>query len=91
MWWDGYLGQRIELNYAKKNSALAASAYYAVGSLEAEPMRPMVSTMTSMTARMGSRNYRDFRLKSQTFEGETHNTVFPVALTHGLAFVFANQ
>ena len=91
LWWDGYLGQRIELNYSKENSALPVSAYYAVGSLEEEPMRPMVSSMTGMTERIGSRKYQGLRLKSQVFAGETHNTVFPVALTHGLAFIFASQ
>ena len=34
------------------------------------------------------RNYEGFRFTSKIFTGETHVSVFPVALTHGLKTVF---
>ena len=65
-----------------------ARVFLAVGSSENQPQagRAMVDDLKAFAGKL--RNLPGIRLGLQVFEGETHNSVFPGAVTRGLLDVF---
>jgi predicted alpha/beta superfamily hydrolase len=88
LWWDGYHGLTMERSFANNHRDLEARVFFSVGSLEEEPMRPMVSTLKSFANSLENRGYPSLSTHLQIEQAEDHNTIFPQALTHGLLFVF---
>lgn len=64
--------------------------FMSVGELEERPgiARPMVSDMLSMAARLNDRPARDTEIRTEVLENQTHASVFPLALSNGLRFLF---
>jgi hypothetical protein len=44
-----------------------------------------------LAERLRSRHYPDFELEHQQFPGENHQSVFPMAVSRGLRWVFGNR
>ena len=49
---------------------------------------PMVDDMQEFVTVLQNRKYKNFKIKSVVFADESHDTVFPAALTRGIMFVF---
>jgi uncharacterized protein len=67
-----------------------ARVFFAVGSFENQPVnkRAMVDDLTELVEKLKSRNYPQLSLRYRVYDGETHNSVFPGAVTRGLLTVF---
>ena len=78
-----------EKKFATAHESLAARAYLAVGSSEGDSDHDMVVDLQDFAARL--RRIKGLRSKSASLDGETHNSVFPRALSNGLRFVFEGR
>jgi uncharacterized protein len=90
LWWDDRLVLREEAEWAASGSDLAADVFLSVGSLEeaADASARMVGNIDDLDAILRQRRYPGLRLTRQVFEGETHMSVFPMAVSRGLRAVF---
>ncbi|PKL82023.1 MAG: hypothetical protein CVV24_12190 [Ignavibacteriae bacterium HGW-Ignavibacteriae-3] len=83
--WDDELMAKQEETYFEKNKSLIAVVYTAAGSDENSnfilPWKNIVSKLTE-------RNYSGLKLKSEFAERETHYSIIPYIVTHGLKSVF---
>lgn len=91
LWYDDKLLFRLEQAYAENHRALAARAYFCVGSREINRQRDMIGDLTAFVARLESRRYDGFELDSRVMQDETHNSVYPGGLSNGLRFVFEGR
>ena len=48
----------------------------------------MVADLEAFAAQLRGRGYEGLALRAEVLDDETHNTVFPRALSNGLRFVF---
>jgi len=94
IWWDdGYLLQR-EQEVARSRDDLSAKLFLAVGGGEERADIPqlapfrMVSNLRTFAGRLQDRKYRSLALETRVFDGESHTSVVPVALTHGLRYTY---
>ena len=89
-WYDDGMIFDEESERAASGPPVEARVFLAVGSYENQPGRglPMVDDLRRMAERLRSRDYPDLSLSLQVFEEETHNSVFPAALTRGLRAVY---
>ncbi len=87
LWYDGGLMFRLEKKLTEKNRQLAARIYLAVGAREGNRGRPMVADLEKFAAALNSGRYPRLELRSEILPRETHNSVFPAALSNGLRFV----
>lgn len=76
----------LEANLAESTKELPVRLFMSVGALEADPMP---SNMAALADRLASRGYRGFELTTKVFEGETHLSAAPGALSRGLRTLFA--
>lgn len=88
LWWDNYLGLKMERDFAEAHEDLDARVFLSVGSLEERPLQPMVSTLKTLVGSLESRGYSSLSVSLHIAGKENHNTVFPLALTHGLLFAY---
>ncbi len=87
LWDDGYL-IKDEEKFLKDHKSLESIIYSAIGSLENEFIkRPWKQLMSNLN----SRGYEGMKLKSGIAEGETHYTIIPYIVTHGLKSVFSED
>lgn len=86
LWYDHKVAFKLERAYAKRHRDLRARAYFLVGSYENQPEhgRPMVDDMEALVAALEGRHYPHLEIAERVFDKETHNSVFPVAVTRGL-------
>jgi len=90
LWWDDGLLFREEAELAASVSDLAANVFLSVGSLEeaTDASARMVSNVIELSTVLTRRNYPNLQLTHRVFDGETHLSVFPIALGRGLRAVF---
>ncbi len=88
LWYDNKLILRLERNYASTHSSLKARVFFSIGNWENPKWRPMVDHMSQLIRNMKSRSYNELKIDSYVFPRETHNSVFPAALSRGLRVVF---
>lgn len=88
LWYDERHVFRVEEAYAKAHGSLAARMYFSVGSREVNEERDMVVDLRTFTTRVQRRGYRGLTVSAQVLEDETHNSVFPAALSNGLRRFF---
>jgi predicted alpha/beta superfamily hydrolase len=71
-------------------SNIRARAFFGVGEFENQPQnnRAMVDDLKEFVATLRSRQAPQLKLSMKIFEGETHNSVFPGAVTRGLLTIF---
>ena len=84
--WDNELILKQEKEFSLKHESLDAVVYTTVGSLEG-PF--MVDPWKRLVASIKEHNYKGLQLKDEIAEGETHYTIIPFIVTHGLKSVFA--
>jgi predicted alpha/beta superfamily hydrolase len=89
-----YWGSRhlfdLEAALATRTNDLSAHLFLAAGSLEEahDARQAFVSNCYAMEAQLRSRAYPSLDLALRVFEGETHMSVYPGAVTRGLGEVF---
>jgi predicted alpha/beta superfamily hydrolase len=84
-WFSNGVVFDYEERYAQENKALEAAVFLATGAAESERM---VQTSEKFMSLMKSRSYEGLKFKSQLSEGEHHRSIFPLAFTRGLQFIF---
>lgn len=90
IWFDHRYAFRVEDEFAAGHRALHAQVYCAVGDLEINE-HDMVRDLLEFTEQIKRHSYEGLVLQTQTMANETHNTIFPLGLTHGLRFVYPVQ
>ncbi len=80
----------LEKQTAERRKDLPARVFLAIGELENPPHRrlPMVEDLEAFARQLRRRKYPGLELETQVFSGETHNSIFPAALTRGLRRLF---
>jgi uncharacterized protein len=86
LFWNNNSILNTEVNYYSKHKDLNKIVYLAYGSLDNRDWT--IDPTNELLKVIQKRNYEGFRFTSKIFTGETHVSVFPVALTHGLKTVF---
>ncbi|MFA5803087.1 MAG: alpha/beta hydrolase-fold protein [Melioribacteraceae bacterium] len=86
--WDDGLLLKQEEKFFRDHKSLASIIYTAVGSLESDffkgPWKQLISNLKS-------RGYDGMKLRTEIAEGETHYTIIPYIVTHGLKSVFSED
>lgn len=91
LWYDDHLLFSAERRLAAASGDLPARLYLAVGSREINQQRDMVADLRRFATVLERRNYPGLRLRWSVEEDETHNSVFPGALSDGLRFVLEGR
>jgi hypothetical protein len=80
----------LEARMAAEAADLPARLFLAAGALEEahDPRQAFVSNVYALEARMRQRGYPSLELDFRIFEGETHMSAYPAAVTRGLGAVF---
>jgi predicted alpha/beta superfamily hydrolase len=84
--WNDKSILKMEVNYFNKHKELNKLVYMAYGSLDSKDW--IINPTNELIQTIQVRNYEGLRFTPQVFEGETHISVYPVALTHGLKTIF---
>jgi predicted alpha/beta superfamily hydrolase len=84
--WNDRSVLKMEVDYFHKHKELNKMIYMAYGSLDNKDW--IINPTNELIQTLQVRNYKGLKFTSQAFEGETHISVYPVALTHGLKTVF---
>lgn len=89
-WYDNQMIFRLEQEFSATHSALPAKLFLCVGGMENPPWTrtPMVRHMQLFAETLHEREYEGLQITSHVFAEETHNSVFPAALSRGLRVVF---
>jgi predicted alpha/beta superfamily hydrolase len=77
---------KMEVDYFNKHKELNKMVYMAYGSLDNKDW--IINPTNELIQTIQVRNYEGLKFIPQVFEGETHISVYPVALTHGLKTLF---
>ncbi len=91
LWYDDRFIFRREKLFGEKHSHLPARVYYAVGESEVNRARSMVEDLEAFSGQVRGRGYQGLELRADVLGDETHNSVFPRALSNGLRFVFGSR
>ena len=89
LWFDNGLMLRIEGQQGLRRST-QAQAYFAIGSRETQATTgaPMVQQLKQFTKTLEAQRNSGLRVTLDVREGETHESIFPGAVTRGLETVF---
>ncbi|MFL6658519.1 MAG: alpha/beta hydrolase [Massilia sp.] len=87
LWYAKRVMFEREKAYAASHKDLKTAIYFGVGSLEGRGKETMITDMKQFEALLKSRKYPGLRVQSRVFDDETHLTVAPAILTHGLQWV----
>jgi predicted alpha/beta superfamily hydrolase len=88
LWWDGGVAFRYESQYAASNAELRKDVYVAAGERDG---RAILRDLRRLRVLLGERRYEGLRYEITEFPDETHRTVFPIAVSHGLRFLFGGR
>jgi uncharacterized protein len=90
IYWGDAMLLDIEAERAALGDDLPADVFLAAGGLEEahDARQAFVSNVYRLDARLRQRAYPGLNLSMRIFEGETHMSVYPGAVTRGLAEVF---
>lgn len=84
--WDDNLIIKQEEKFSVMNKKLPVKIYTSVGSLEHEELLGIWGKFISS---LQGRKYEGLKMKTEIVEGETHYTIIPYLVTHGLKYVFS--
>jgi uncharacterized protein len=87
LWHDGKMAFGVEEAFATSGAAPPAAMFLTVGGMEGSAERDMVNDLRAFGAQVEGRRYPGMRVKWMVLEDETHNSVFPNALSRGLRFL----
>jgi hypothetical protein len=90
LWYSNRIALTMEETAAASGIKPDARVFFAVGSHENQPAnnRAMVDDLSELVAKLKSRNNPRLIVRYRIYDGETHNSVFPGAVTRGLLTVF---
>jgi hypothetical protein len=90
LWYSNRIALTMEEAAAAAGMRPDARVFFAVGSQENQPAinRAMVDDLSELVAKLKSRNNPRLVVRYRIYDGETHNSVFPGAVTRGLLTVF---
>lgn len=88
LWWDDAFIFELEKDYAKDHEDLSARVFFSAGAEEYEANALMLPNMLKMAEILKSRNYPSLELTYHIFQGETHSSGAPAAISRGLKFLF---
>ncbi|MFW6027286.1 MAG: alpha/beta hydrolase [bacterium] len=85
-WYDDKVIFRLEAEQAGRIADLPADLFIAVGAYENQPEngRAMVDDVKAFARRLRTRGFNSLDMRVMVLPDETHNTVFPSALSWGL-------
>jgi len=86
LWWDAGVAFRYESQYAASHAELRKHVYVAAGERDGPGI---LRDLRRLRVLLGERGYEGLRYEITEFPDETHRTVFPIAVSHGLRFLFA--
>jgi len=76
----------LETEYFRNHKELNKTVYMAYGTLDDKDL--IINPTDEFIKNIQTRNYEGLKLTSRIFEGETHISVYPTALTNGLKTIF---
>lgn len=91
LWYDDRVLFEREAQLAAGRRRLDARIYLGVGAREGSSRNDMVGDLERMAAQLDARAYEGLAVRAEVLDGETHNSVFPRALSNGLRFVFESR
>mgnify|MGYP001062781890 CR=1 FL=1 len=86
--WDNDLVLKIENDYSQKSDSLNAVVYTTVGNKESNIM---IEPWKRLIASIKNHNYKGLVLRDEISPNETHYSIIPYIVTHGLISVFENK
>ena len=86
LFWNNNSILITEADYFRKHKVLNKTVFMAYGSLDNNDW--VINPTTELIKIMEMHKYEGLKFTQQIFKGETHISVYPVALTHGLKLVF---
>ena len=84
--WNNNSILKMETEYFINHKELNKSVYIAYGSLDSKEW--VINSTSELIQTIQNRKYEGLKLTSRIFEGETHISVYPTALTNGLINIF---
>lgn len=88
LWWDGEIVTKYEEQYAQAHDVLPVRLFMSDGEREAGVM---IESMRRFENALARRSYEGLTVTTRVFDGESHTSTIPVALTGGLQFVFTES
>jgi predicted alpha/beta superfamily hydrolase len=88
LWYDGRLLERQEAALPAGRRAAHLRLYAAVGALEGNAAHDMVGDLVRLGDRLKPPRWPRLEARVEVLDGETHNSVFPRALSNGLRFLW---
>jgi predicted alpha/beta superfamily hydrolase len=88
IWYDDHLLMKLEAAQRSAGAPLPARMYLTVGGEEINEQVDMVTDLRSFAARLQARHDAHLAVQSEVVDGETHNSIFPGAVTRGLRWLF---
>jgi predicted alpha/beta superfamily hydrolase len=90
LWYDNWLLFRLEERFAvsRKDKELPIKLFLSVGSREINSQWNVVEDLEKFYGQIKARDYSSLAIQMMIFDDETHNSIFPSALTRGLRFVY---
>lgn len=90
LWYDDKMIFALAKRTLARHKALPARVVYAVGAFENQPKRgrPMVDDLKAFDALLTAAHPTGYESAVRVFKGETHNSIFPAALTRGLRILY---
>ncbi len=85
LWWDSGILFRYEEDYRAGSDVLAARVFFGAGEQDGPNI---LSDLEHMEELLGRRRYQRLDYQVRLFPDETHRTILPIAVSHGLRFVF---
>lgn len=89
-WWDDEVAFNFERAYANEHTNLPATVFLSAGEFEQTEALAQwkgVDNVYRMENLLNSRKYPDMHVSVHVFEGETHMSVVPAAISRGLRYV----
>ena len=86
LFWNGNSILKTEADYFSKHKDLNKIVYMAYGSSDNKDW--VIDPTNEFIQVLQMRKYEGLKFTQQVFKGETHISVYPIALTHGLKTVF---
>ena len=86
LWYDDKM--MFELNDKLSESKHEIKAYFTVGDREINNQWNMPEDLKQFVEKLRSKKMDNLNIKFEIGENETHNSIFPYAMSNGLRFVF---
>lgn len=86
LFWNDNDILKIEKDYFRNHKELNKTVYVAYGSLDSKEW--VINSTSELIQTIQNRKYEGLKFTSRIFEGETHISVYPTALTNGLKTIF---